>query len=160
IGEADAKWSVGAARPPVFPVNQKTVTPPKVKVLPKPLAGSFSSKSGSSTKLTVSKEVNGQFGRVIANVDGLIGEARVRVAPTVPYIQDFEFIPLGGIPGGWVNTQGKFTVVTLPDGSKVLSKRNDLSTPLVARANAFMSLPSTRGYSIEGDIMGTAAGAG
>src|SRR5207302_1383648 len=88
--------------------------------------------------------------RAFDEAGGLIGEARVRVAPALPYVQDFEFIPIGGIPGGWVNTQGKFTVITLPDGSKVLSKRNDLSTPLVAVANAYMSLPWLAGYGIEG----------
>jgi hypothetical protein len=47
--------------------------------------------------------------------------------------------------------------VTLKDGSKVLSKRNDAPSPLVARANAYIGLPDLTSYTIEAEIMGVRA---
>ncbi len=159
IGEVEAEWRTAGPRPPVFPVGAKAPPPPKVKLPPRALAGELSVIKGKGTKLTIAKAPAGQFGQVVASFGGLTGSVRVRVAPTLPYSQNFNNVPLGQVPGGWVNTQGKFTVVRLPDGSLVLSKRNDLSTPLVARANAFISVPWLSDYDVESDVMGTQVGA-
>ncbi len=83
----------------------------------------------------------------------MTGRARIRVAPGIPYRQDFEKVPENRSPGGWVNTQGKFAVVSR-DGSKVLKKLANNASPLVARANAYIGMPNLSNYTIEADVMG------
>jgi len=100
-----------------------------------------------------------QNGYVEAKFRNLTARARVRVAATVPYAQDFEKIPLppmgpGPAPGGWVNATGKYNVVDLK-GNKVLSKVNTDSRPPFARANAYITAPTATGYTIQADVMGT-----
>jgi hypothetical protein len=84
----------------------------------------------------------------------VLARARVRVAPQVPYTQDFEKVPDGSVPGGWVNVQGKFLVVN-QGGKKLLSKVNTDSRPPFARANAYLTGSEATGYTIQADVMGT-----
>jgi outer membrane protein assembly factor BamB len=159
IGEVKADWSLAGPGAPIFPIGLDV---PKKKGPPakaKPLAGSLSAESGKKTTLTVAKAPNGQFGRVVASFDGVKGEARVRVVPTLPYTMNFDNLPDGSIPGGWVNTQAKYAVTTLPDGNKVLSKRNDNTNLLVARGSGYIGPPSMSDYTIEADVLGTQVGA-
>jgi outer membrane protein assembly factor BamB len=107
-------------------------------------------------KFTAAKEVPGQQGLVTAKADGVSGTARVRVAPRIPYRNNFEKVPVGATPGGWVNTQGKFAVVE-KDGAKVLKKLATNPSPLVARANAYIAMPSLTGYTIQADVQGAKA---
>jgi outer membrane protein assembly factor BamB len=109
-------------------------------------------------KLTVDPQVPSQAGYVVVAAGKLQGKARVRVAPVLPYTQDFEKIPDGGVPGGWVNTQGKYAVKTLKGGEKVLAKVNTKASPLLARGNAYMAMPGLRNYTVEADVMGTQVG--
>ena len=51
------------------------------------------------------------------------------MAPELPYKADFSKVPEGRTPGGWVNTQGKFGVEKLPDGSFALKKLANDSQP-------------------------------
>ena len=37
----------------------------------------------------------------MAKAEGLTGKARVRVAPVLPYSQDFGKLPPGAVPGGY-----------------------------------------------------------
>jgi outer membrane protein assembly factor BamB len=153
-GKVKAEWALEGMRPPVFPIG---LTPPKTSgkpAAPPALVGTLSDKNGTTTKLTVAKMPPGQFGTVVAKAYGISGEARVRVAPVLPYAADFSKIPVGRTPGGWVNTMGKFSIVEL-SGKKVLSKRNDNASPLVARADAYIGLPKLRDYTIQADVMGT-----
>jgi outer membrane protein assembly factor BamB len=126
---------------------------PGAKQGPPPLKGEI--KGG---QLIVDAKVPSQQGYVAAKLGNLVGKARVRVAPTLPYSQDFAKVPDGAVPGGWVNTQGKFRVTTLKDGEKVLAKVNDKASPLIARGNAFIGMPGLRDYTIESDVMGTQVG--
>jgi outer membrane protein assembly factor BamB len=128
-------------------------SPPGAKQGPPPLKGNL--KDG---KLTVDGKLPSQAGYVVAKIGKLTGKARVRVAPKLPYTQDFEKIADGGVPGGWVNTQGKFKVRTLKSGEKVLAKVNDKASPLIARGNAYMAEPTLHDYTIEADVMGSRAG--
>jgi outer membrane protein assembly factor BamB len=97
----------------------------------------------------------GQQGYVdFKEADKPMARARVRVAPQLPYSQDFEKVPDGATPGGWVNAQGKFTVVE-KDKRKVLAKVNTDSRPPFARANAYITTPDATDYTIQADIMGT-----
>jgi outer membrane protein assembly factor BamB len=127
--------------------------PPKAKMAPPPLDGQVA-----DGKLTVGKMKPSQHGYVAAVLGDVVGKARVRVVPNLPYAQDFSKVPDGAVPGAWVNTQGKFLVKTLKDGNKVLAKVNTNSSPLFARGNAFFGLPSLTNYTIECDIQGTKVG--
>jgi len=105
--------------------------------------------------LTVDAKVPAQQGIVEFSCKLGKATARVRVAPRLPYAQDFEKLPDMVAPPGWVNAQGKVFVTTLKDGSKVLRRNNAVPSPLVARGNAYISLPSLTNYTIEADVMGT-----
>jgi hypothetical protein len=122
--------------------------PPGPAANPPPLKGTISADG----QLKVAREVAGQFGSVHAKAEGLNAVARVRVMPVIPYRQDFEKVPEGRAPAGWVNCQGKFVV--RPEGdSKVLVKLANNANPLVARANAYIAKPSSTDYTIQCDIM-------
>ena len=82
--------------------------------------------------------------------------ARVRVVPQIPYSQNFNMVPPGGTPGGWINTTGKFSVVSGADkDDRVLSKVNTDSRPPLARANAYITASDSSNYTIQADLMGT-----
>ncbi|HJZ56024.1 MAG TPA: PQQ-binding-like beta-propeller repeat protein, partial [Gemmataceae bacterium] len=131
-----------------------TPPPPKGAAAgPPALQGKVEGDSGAAT-LTLAP-MPSQQGYVEGKVAGQTVRARVRVAPQVPYTQDFEKVPPGATPGGWVNVQAKFTVQKLPDGRTVLSKVNTDSRPPFARANAFITAPTATGYTIQADVMGT-----
>jgi len=142
LREVKAEWSL-----PVPPV------PKGAKQGPPALKGAIA-----DGKLAVDAKVPAQQGYVLAKADGLTALARVRVAPQLPYVQDFSKVPDGAVPGGWVNTQGKFLVATLPDGEKVLRKVNDKGSPLIARGNGYIGMPGLKDYTIEADVMGTKVG--
>jgi outer membrane protein assembly factor BamB len=127
-------------------------TPPTAKTGPPALTGEI--KDGA---LAVDAKKPSQQGYVEAKLNGMTGKARVRVAPVLPYTQDFSKVPDGAVPGGWVNTQGKFLVATV-NGDKVLKKVNDKASPLIARGNAFMGLPDLHDYTLEADVSCTQAG--
>jgi len=153
IGEIEVTWEKAGMLPPQFPIGAKA-PPPTKGPTPPPIVGELAG-SGSKAKFTVAKMPNGQFGRIVAKMGKLSGYARVRVAPVVAYTQDFDKVPEGRTPAGWVNTMGKFAVATLPDGTKVLRKRNDNPSPLIARANAYITDPDASDYTIEADVYGT-----
>lgn len=160
LKEVDAKWSVGpmqapppAQRPPAKPgAAPASVTPPP------PLRGSIMSIIHNvlvTNKLFADKDVPAQVGTVIAKAEGLTAFGRVRVAPKAPYTLDFSKVPDGRTPGGWINCQGKFEKRTLKDGTHALVKLANIANPLVARANAYIGMPSLTGYTIESDAMAT-----
>ncbi len=105
-------------------------------------------------RLTVGPQPS-QQGYVEFRHGNFAARARVRVAPTIPYRQDFDKLPEGGVPAGWVNTAGKFFVKKLPDGNLVLAKVNTDSRPPLAKANAYITTPDAANYTIQADIMGT-----
>jgi outer membrane protein assembly factor BamB len=157
IGEVKADWSLAGSLPPVFPIGFPTPKPAKTKPKPPPaLQGVLSETNGTTTKLTVGNAPPpAQFGRVVARAGGLSAYVRVRVAPLLPYANDFSKVPVGRTPGGWVNCQGKFAVAMMKDGTLALKKRNDAPSPLVARAHAYIGLPQLTDYTIEADMQGT-----
>jgi outer membrane protein assembly factor BamB len=159
VGEEKVDWSLAGSLPPVFPIGFPPQPKPTTPPMPPPaLKGELSEMSGTSTKLTVGKAPPAQFGRVVATMGKLTGYARVRVAPVLPYAADFSKVPVGRTPAGWVNCQGKFSMVKLPTGEVVLKKRNDNASPLVARAHAFIGLPHLSDYTIEADMQGSKVG--
>ncbi|MFQ3593409.1 MAG: PQQ-binding-like beta-propeller repeat protein [Gemmataceae bacterium] len=152
IGPVKVQWELAGMRPPVFPIGMKAPPPTPGAPQPPPLAGELSTKEGETTTLRIAPMPPGQFGRVLAKLGTQTGAARVRVTPPLPYSMDFDKVPEGRTPGGWVNTMGKFAVVKLADGSMVLRKRNDSPSPLLARANAYISGFETRDYTIQADV--------
>jgi outer membrane protein assembly factor BamB len=96
-----------------------------------------------------------QQGYVEYQLGPYTARARVRVAPQIPYQQDFEKVPENAVPAGWVNTAGKFFVKKLADGNQVLAKVNTDSRPPIARANAYITQPDVSNYTIEADVLGT-----
>jgi outer membrane protein assembly factor BamB len=139
LKEVEAEWSL--PRPPV---------PEGAREAPPALQGDI----GSDGTLRVSTKLPGQYGLVQASAGGLTGRARVRVAPALPYHQDFSKVPVGRFPGGWVNVAGKFVVVE-HKGAHVLKKTNANPNPLLARARTYISVPTLKDYTIEAEMMGT-----
>jgi outer membrane protein assembly factor BamB len=140
LKEVKANWSLPAPPPP-----------PGAKTSPPPLQGEI----GPEGKLTIAKQPPGQQGTVLAKAEGLESRARVRVVPPLPIVQNFDSIPEGRIPAGWVNCQGKFVVTKLKDGSIALKKLANDSRPPLARANAYIALPTLSDYTIQADVQGT-----
>jgi outer membrane protein assembly factor BamB len=147
LREAKAEWETAPflAPPPV----------PGAKPQPGPPPPMLQGEIAADGKLTVSDKVPGQFGGVIAKVEGLTGRSRIRVTARLPYQQDFEKVPVGRTPGGWVNTQGKFLVQELKDGTKVLAKNNTIANTLVAKSNAYITMPTFGDYTIQCDVRGS-----
>jgi hypothetical protein len=111
-------------------------------------------KISATGKLTVAEDVPSQAGIAVAKANGLTAPARVRVACTLPYKQNFAKVPVGAIPGGWVNCGGKFVVVEIKD-AKVLKKTNNNPNPLLARARTYICMPTRADYTIQADVMGS-----
>ena len=84
----------------------------------------------------------------------MTARARVRVAGQIPFKTDFQVPPVGAAPSGWVNAQGKYTIVD-QNGNKVLMKVNTDSRPPFARANGYITGPTASNYTIESDVMAT-----
>ncbi|HEX3151944.1 MAG TPA: PQQ-binding-like beta-propeller repeat protein [Gemmataceae bacterium] len=132
------------------PPEKKAEPAPKTAGGPPALDATIDAATG---KITVNAKKPAQNGVVMAKVGNLTATARVRVMPQIPYKQDFAMVPVGAVPGGWVNTQGKYTVVE-DGGKKVLFKVNTNPRPPVARAYAYITAPNSTGYTIEADIKG------
>ncbi len=148
LKEVEAEWSLPTPTPPPPPPGG--AAPPA----PPPLKGTIS-KEG---KLDLDGAVGAQNGYVQAKVGDLTARARVRVAPLLPITQDFEAVPVGAIPSGWINAGGKFVVEERVDGgmrTRVLKKLANNPNPLLARANAYIGMPSLKDYTIEADLLGT-----
>jgi outer membrane protein assembly factor BamB len=141
LKEVEASWSL--PQPPV-PMGA-TAAPPALQ-----------GKIGDDGTLAVSEKLPAQFGLVRAKAAGLVAQARVRVAPVLPYKQDFAKVPVGRTPAGWINAPGKFAVVELDNG-KVLRKTNNNPNPLLARARTYITMPIPADYTVQVDAMGTLA---
>ena len=153
IKKSAATWSLPAPTPPPPAPGAPPApaapagTPPAA---PPPLAGTISAEG----EFKAAPAPPGQQGTVMAKIGDLTGQARVRVTPKMPFAQNFERIPLGRVPSGWVNCMGKFVVVK-HDGVNVLKKLANNPNPLVARAYAYIGMPSLSNYTIEADLLGT-----
>jgi outer membrane protein assembly factor BamB len=156
LGEVKVDWAAGPMLPPVWPVDGPPAPPavPGAKG-PPDLKGKLEPANGVETKLTVDGPLPPlQFGVVDAKLGNLTAHARIRVAPKLPFVADFTKVPLGRTPAGWVNTQGKYSMIEF-QGKPVLMKRNDNPNPLVARVNAYIGAPNLSDYTIESDLYGT-----
>jgi outer membrane protein assembly factor BamB len=153
LREVKAEWKLAAMLPPAVPIG----APPAPKA-PAAAAGAtpplLQGQLTADGQFAPAKTPPSQFGGIVATAEGLTGRARVRVAPNLPYAPNFNNIPVGRTPGGWVNCQGKFAIKE-KDGVKVLAKLNTNPFVLISRAYAFMGMPSLTNYTIQADLMGT-----
>ena len=148
LGPVSVNWSLAGMKPPEGVAPMAGATPPPA------LVGKLSAESGETSTVTPAMAPPAQFGRVVIKSGNLTAECRVRVVPRLPYAPNLANIPEGRTPGGWVNCQGKFAIV-MHEGKKVLKKLAVNPSPLVSRANAYISRPDSTGYAIRADIQGT-----
>ncbi|HEY8187365.1 MAG TPA: PQQ-binding-like beta-propeller repeat protein [Pyrinomonadaceae bacterium] len=94
-----------------------------------------------------------QAGTVKANVGGVTGAARVRIAPPLPWSENFDQLAANSVPATWTNTLTKYVVREL-DGNKVLVKTTEGSS-LLSRARAYMGPTDLSDYTVEADIKAT-----
>jgi outer membrane protein assembly factor BamB len=148
IKEVEVKdWALQAApRPEGLPPPPKEGDPPPAA--PPPLKGEI--KDG---KITVDDKLPAQMGTVVAKLDGIEGQARVRVYAKLPFAADFSKVPLTRTPAGWVNTQGKFQM-RKDDDKNVLVKLAETTNPSLSRAYAYIGVPTMTDYTIEADVLG------
>ena len=101
-------------------------------------------------KFSVAPDKTGQAGLIKATVGGIVGEARARVIPPLPWNETFESYAVGAVPPHWVSaTAGRLQVSEL-DGGKVLEKLpNDT---LFKRIRVFMGPADWSNYTVEADI--------
>ncbi|HEV3260180.1 MAG TPA: PQQ-binding-like beta-propeller repeat protein, partial [Gemmataceae bacterium] len=149
---------LGEIKEPTYALAAQ-ILPPPIKQNWKGELPPLKGKLSPDGKLTVDKEPEGQFGAVVAKNGALTTRARVRVLPDLdrPYQEDFKKLAAGTTPAGWVNTQGKFTVVPR-NGAKVLKKLSNMASPLFSRAHAFIGPPDMADYTIQADLLGTRKG--
>jgi outer membrane protein assembly factor BamB len=95
-----------------------------------------------------------QTGEVRMNVAGVVGAARVRVVPPLPWAEDFEAAAAGVFPQHWTNAGMKF-ITREVEGRKVLVKTTEGSS-LLSRARAFMGPADLHDYTVEADLLATA----
>jgi outer membrane protein assembly factor BamB len=161
--EFEVKWFTSTGVPAELPKDAKIEFTLPEGPIPKggktapPALKAEMSPSGSKCKVTVDPKVPAQGGYLEAKIGTTSVKARVRVIPTIPYSQDFEKLPEGAVPGGWVNTLGKYRVLqVMEDGTpnKVFFKVNNDARPPFARANAYITAPNATDYTIEADVKG------
>jgi outer membrane protein assembly factor BamB len=100
--------------------------------------------------LTVDSAPREQAGLVKATVEGLTGEARVRVYRPLPWDETFDAYEDGAAPPGWVSLVGAAMSVTTLDGQKVLQKA-PLNT-LFKRSRVFFGPTHWSNYTFEADV--------
>jgi hypothetical protein len=93
----------------------------------------------------------GSAGLVKATVDGVTGQARVRVIPPLPWTIDFE--SMAATPPWW--TANIKMQVTEFEGGKVLLRPRDETVG--RRAKLIMGSPDWANYTVEADVRGTEA---
>ena len=99
-------------------------------------------------RFTAESGENPQAGKVVAEVSGLSGAARLRIIPPLPWEQDFETIET--VPRHWINATGKFEIREI-EGNHVLVKKND--NPFLRRARVYSGPSEWSNYVVEADVM-------
>ena len=105
-------------------------------------------------KFTASADTVAQAGQVKATVGQVVGAARIRVVPPLPWTESFDSLAVGNaIPAHWANATGKYVVRDL-EGNKVLVKTTEGSS-LMTRARSFMGPSDWANYTVEADVRAT-----
>lgn len=90
-----------------------------------------------------------QTGLVKATVGQIVGTARIRVMPTLPWTEGFESYAPDSVPPYWINTEGKYVVRDL-EGGKVLVKKPE--PPIFKRGRAFFGPSDLANYTVQADV--------
>jgi hypothetical protein len=138
-------WSLPAIPPaPNAPAGSPTLPALKGAITPE---GKFTAEKGMTQAGIVEAKIT---------VGGkeLTARGRVRVAAALPISMEFDKVPEGRIPGGWINAAGKFQVAKLPEGGQALKKLANNPFPLAARSNTYIGMPDLKDYTMTCDIMG------
>jgi outer membrane protein assembly factor BamB len=98
---------------------------------------------------TADSAAGSQGGALKATVGTLSGTARIRVALTGKFEENFDAFTAEAPPAGWVNSTNKFDVKDL-EGSKVLQRREDQT--LTRRARLYFGAPDMADYTVEMDV--------
>ena len=101
-------------------------------------------------KVEVAADPVGQAGSIKATVGSLMGEARARVIPPLPWNETFEKYAVGTLPPHWVSAQAGRFQVSLLDGQKLLEKQP--TDTLFKRMRVFMGPSDWSNYTVEADI--------
>ncbi|HEX6185696.1 MAG TPA: PQQ-binding-like beta-propeller repeat protein [Pyrinomonadaceae bacterium] len=104
-------------------------------------------------QFTAAPDAAVQTGEVRVTVGGVVGAARVRVVPPLPWSENFDAMELNTFPQHWTNTGMKFITRDV-DGKRVFVKTTEGSS-LLSRARAFMGPNDLHDYTIEADILAT-----
>lgn len=111
--------------------------------------GRFSA-SGSGT-FVANTDNKFSAGTVGAKVEIFSPEARVRVIPDLPIMEDFDGFKPGDPPPGWVGVDGK-TAIVEKDGTLVLQKSAVSPSAPYSRMRAFSGPPIPIGYTVQADL--------
>jgi outer membrane protein assembly factor BamB len=101
-------------------------------------------------KFTADAAAQPQAGLVKATIGTLVGAARIRVIPDLPWSFDFED-GRDTPPPQWANATNKFAVRDL-EGNKVLVKLAENDFAFAKRCRPFFSSPELSNYTIEANV--------
>jgi hypothetical protein len=101
-------------------------------------------------KFTADAAAQPQAGLVKATIGTLVGAARIRVIPDLPWSFDFED-GRDTPPPQWANATNKFVVRDL-QGNKVLVKLAENDFAFAKRCRPFFGSPELSNYTIEADV--------
>ena len=119
------------------------------------IAWTLESLKGTTTPdgtFTPDAAASGQGGALKATVGELSASARIRVALTGKFEENFDAFTSEAPPAGWINSTNKFDVKDL-EGSKVLQRREDQT--LTRRARLYFGAPDMANYTVEMDMRST-----
>jgi outer membrane protein assembly factor BamB len=119
---------------------------------PGPATWALDSLKGTLTdgKFTADAAAQPQAGLVKATIGTLVGAARIRVIPDLPWSFDFED-GRDTPPPQWANATNKFVVRDL-EGNKVLVKLAENDFAFAKRCRPFFGSPELSNYTIEADV--------
>ena len=105
-----------------------------------------------SNQFTPASDAGVQAGILKATVGAIAGVSRVRVIPQMPLSENFDSIPVDGVPKYWISAGGKYNVREI-DGNRVLVKNPN--PPAFKRTRSLFSPTDWANYSTQADVRAT-----
>ena len=102
-----------------------------------------------SNQFTPAADAGVQAGMLKATVGAIAGVSRVRVIPQMPLSENFDSIPVEGVPRYWISAGGKYNVREV-DGNRVLVKNPN--PPAFKRTRSLFSPIDWANYSTQADV--------
>ncbi|HEY3139362.1 MAG TPA: PQQ-binding-like beta-propeller repeat protein [Blastocatellia bacterium] len=93
-----------------------------------------------------------QSGTLKVTFGSVTGVSRVRVIPSMPTGENFESVPIDGVPKHWISAGGKYSVREI-EGNKVLVKNPN--PPAFKRTRSLFSPVDWSNYTTEADVRAT-----